>query len=181
MAPAAAAGPEDLAAHREAVRGLLRRMVKDDGLAEDLVQDALLRATQAAADRRGESSLRTWITAIALNLANDHFRKTRRLPLFSPLEAAEFVVEAGHPEGDVLRAEMSSCILEFIDRLPERQRDALLMHHFAGLSHKEIATALAVSDGNARVLLHRGMAALKSSLEQGCAIDLGADIPCERR
>lgn len=181
MAPAAAAAPDDLAAHREAVRGLLRRLVKDDSLAEDLVQDALLRATRAMADRRGESSLRTWLTAIALNLANDHFRKTRRLPLFSPLEAAEFVAEPGHPERDILRAEMSSCILEFIDRLPERQREAVLMHHFAGLSHKEIAAALALSDGNARVTLHRGMAALKTSLERGCAIDLAADIPCERR
>lgn len=174
----AAAAAEDLAAHRGAVRGLLLRWLKDEALADDLVQEALLRASRSTC--RGESSPRTWLSAIALNLARDHFRRQGRRPT-EDLEAAEHLRAEGDPERDALQAEMSACILAFIDRLGPRQRDAVLMHHMAGLSHREIAAALGVSEGNARVLLHRGLAALKVLLTQGCVIDLGDEVPCEKR
>lgn len=178
---AAAAPDGDPAAHRQAVRGLLVRVLKDEALAEDLVQEALLRASRAEGGRRGDSSIRTWLTAIALNLARDHFRRQSRQPPMAGEEAALALAAPDDPEADVLRAEMSACILGHIDRLPPRQREAVLMHHFAGASHREIAAALDVSDGNARVLLHRGMAALKDSLARECVIDLGDAVPCERR
>jgi RNA polymerase sigma-70 factor (ECF subfamily) len=177
----AAAAAEDLAAHRRAVRGFLLRLLRDDGLAEELAQEALARAASAGAERRGESAFRTWLVAIALNLARDHFRRARRRPVPVGLEAAENVPALGDPEREVLRAEMSRCILDYVARLAPRQRDAVLMHHFAGLTHREIAAALAVSEGNARVLLHRGLAALKASLARECVIDLADEVPCERR
>lgn len=174
----AAVAADDLAAHREAVRGLLTRWLQNEALAEDLVQEALIRASASAC--RGESSPRTWLSAIALNLARDHFRQAARRPT-EELEAAAEMRAEGDPEHDALQAEMSACILAFIDRLNPRQREAVLMHHMAGLTHKEIAAALEVSEGNARVLLHRGLAALKVLLDQGCVIDLGDHIPCERK
>lgn len=177
----AAAAADELAAHREAVRGFLLRLLKDGGLAEDMVQEALERATRAAASARGDSAPRTWLTAIALNLARDHFRAAKRAPIFTELDSAAHVATLDDPEDDVLRAEMSACILGHIDRLGPAQRDAVLMHHFAGLSHKEIAAAAGISEGNARVLLHRGMAKLKDSLGRECAITLGDAIPCEKR
>ncbi|HSV29602.1 MAG TPA: RNA polymerase sigma factor [Candidatus Omnitrophota bacterium] len=177
----AAAAADELAAHREAVRGFLTRLLKDSGLAEDLAQESLIRATRAADGMRGEAAPRTWLIAVAFNLARDHFRRAGRQPRFSDLDAAADIAAAENPEHDVLKAEMSSCILGHIDRLPARQRDAVLMHHFAGLTHAEIAAALAVTEGNARVLLHRGLAALRRSLGQECTVSLGDDIPCERR
>lgn len=172
---------ETWTAHRAAVRALLARIVRDDALADDLVQEALIRAVRAADGRRGESAARTWLVAIALNLARDHFRKAKRQPFVDDLEAADTVAASDDPEADVLRAEMSGCILDYIARLPPHQRDAVAMHHFAGLTHAEIAAALEVTEGNARVILHRGMAALKASLEGGCVINLGDSVPCERR
>lgn len=178
---AAAVTADDLAAHREAVRGFLARLVKDAGLAEDLTQETLERAARACATLRGDAAPRTWLIAIALNLARSHFRAAKRAPKMAELEAADHLSAPDDPEREVLRAEMSSCILEHIDRLTPAHRDAVLMHHFAGLSHQEIAAALAVSEGNARVMLHRGLARLKASLGRECAIDLGEEIPCERR
>ncbi|MDR3518943.1 MAG: RNA polymerase sigma factor [Azospirillaceae bacterium] len=177
----APAVPEDLAAHRTRVRGILVRLVKDDALADDLVQEALLRATDAVASLRGEASLATWLTAIALNLARDHFRAAKRMPRSASLDDAKNIPASDQPEGDILRAEMSACILGQVAQLPERQREAVLLHHFGDLSHREIAAALGVSEGNARILLHRGLAALRASLGRACILDFRDDIPCERR
>ncbi|HXP97542.1 MAG TPA: sigma-70 family RNA polymerase sigma factor [Telmatospirillum sp.] len=171
----------DLAAHRGTVRGVLIRFVKDETLADDLVQDALLRATRAAGGMRDEASQATWLIAIALNAARDHFRAAKRLPPSTSLDQAEDIPAPDRPEDDILRAEMSGCVLGHVARLPERQRDVVLLHHFAGCTHREIAVALGISEGNARAILHRGLAALRISLGRECILDFGDDIPCERR
>lgn len=178
---AAAALLEDLAAQRRKVRGVLIRVVRDEALADDLVQEALVRATRAADGLRGEASPATWLTAIALNLARNHLRSVRRAPAPVPLEQAGSVATPGEPETEVLRAESSGCILGHVARLPVRQRQAVLLAHFGGFSHREVASILEVSEGNARLILHRGLAALRDSLGRDCILDFGDPIPCERR
>ena len=177
----AAAGVEGLAAHRKAVRGLLLRLTGDPALAEDLAQEALLRAVRAFPRLRREASPGTWVTAIALNLARDHFRAAKRAPETLGLDdALEASVEAT-AENDVLQAEMSACILGHVARLPTGQRRAVLLHHFGGLGHAEIARQLGGSEGNARIILHRGLTTLRQSLSEGCVLDFRDPIPCERR
>jgi RNA polymerase sigma-70 factor (ECF subfamily) len=130
---------------------------------------------------RGEASPGTWVTAIALNLARDHFRAAKRAPETLDIDGVpEMAVEAT-AENDVLQAEMSACILGHVARRPARQRQAVLLHHFGGLSHAEIARQLGVSEGNARVVLHRGLTTLRQSLAEGCILDFHDPIPCERR
>lgn len=177
----AAVAAEEFAAHRGTVRGILLRLVRDGALADDLVQEALLRATRSAETLRGEASPATWLTAIAVNLARDHFRAAKRAPASAPVEEAEAVPAPVRIEADLLQAEMSGCILGHINRLPERQRQAVLLHHFAGLGHRDIATALGVSESNARVTLHRGLAVLRDSLGRECVLDFTDEVPCERR
>jgi RNA polymerase sigma-70 factor (ECF subfamily) len=55
------------------------------------------------------------------------------------------------------------------------------MNHFAGFDHCEIGTALGISEGNARVILHRGLKTLRTSLARECELDFADDIPCDRR
>lgn len=172
---------EQFAAHRGTVRGVLLRLVRDPALADDLVQEALLRATRAAATMRGDAAPATWLTAIALNVARDHFRASGRRPPSVGLEHAEGLPAHQDTEDSAMRAEMSSCILGHVARLPERQREAVLLHHFGGLGHREIASSLGISDGNARVILHRGLAALRASLGRECALNFDDAIPCEPR
>lgn len=176
----AAVEADQIAAHRGTVRGVLLRQVHDPALADDLVQEALLRATRAAATMRGDAAAVTWLTAIALNVMRDHFRTLKRAPPAALLEQAEEVPASCDTEAEVMRAEMSACILGHVARLPARQRDAVLHHHFGGLGHREIAAALEVSEGNARVILHRGLAALRASLGSECSLNFDDDIPCER-
>ncbi len=172
---------DGLALHQSQVGKVLIRLVKDQSLAEDLLQETLLRAARAAQSLRGEASLATWLTAIALNVARDHFRAAKRLPRYVPLDWAEDLPAPNLPETDILQAEMSGCILSHVARLPERQREAVLLHHFAGLGHSEIAALRGISEGNARVILHRGVAALRTSLDRECVLDFDDCLPCQRK
>ncbi len=170
--------------HREAVRAFVRRLVHDDGIAEDLTQEALLRAHRTAATRRGEAGERTWLMAIALNLVRDHFRAAKRTPeVAADGDAVERVAsDAPDAEFAVLQKEMSACIAEFLTHLPAPQQDVVALHDMAGLKHREIAAVLDISEANARVLLHRGRAAFREILERNCSLAINGDaIPCERK
>lgn len=163
------------------VRGLLLRLVRDEALADDLVQEALLRAMQASGTMRGDASPSTWLAAIAINLARDHFRSAKRAPATALLDEAGEVPAPVRIESEILQTEMSGCILGHIHRLPERQREAVLMYYFAGLGHRGIAAALEISEGNARIIVHRGLATLRESLGRECVLDFKDEVPCERR
>ncbi len=175
---------EGLAAHRQAVRGFVLRLVGDDALAEDLTQETLLRAQRAESCYRGEASERSWLCAIALNLVRDHFRAAVSKPEVKLEIDIEGLAESGGEDAEeaLLQAEMSACIGEFVLRLPHPQCDVVALHDSAGLTHAEVAALLGISVANSRVLLHRGRAALREIMKQDCVLIFDGDsIPCERR
>ena len=174
---------DELAVHRPAVRGFLLRLVRDEALADDLTQETYARACSTAAALDGRSSPRSWLCAIALNLARDQFRAgVRRSRADAEGAGTDAAVPTRDQERSLLEAEMSSCVLEILLRLPSPQRDVVALHDMAGLRHAEIAATLDISVANSRVLLHRGRAALKGLLERHCVLSFGADaVPCERR
>ena len=119
---AVAAADITSAARGTKVRGVLLRLVKDAALADDLLQETLLRAMRTTAQPRGDASPTTWLTAIALNVARDHFRAVRRMPALALLDDAADVPDARRPDGELLQGEMSDCILKEVARLPPHQR-----------------------------------------------------------
>ena len=173
---------ESMADHRPAVRNFVARLVRNDALAEDLTQETFVRAQRSESSRRGESSLKTWLIAIALNLVRDHFRAAGRAPETLSDDGVLPEPDSGADiERDLLEKEMSECIAEHLARLPSPYFDVVAFHDRAGLSHGEIAKALDISQANSRVLLHRGRAALREILESSCVLSFdGDDIPCER-
>jgi len=176
--------PDDvLAAYRDSVCGFVLRRVGDRSLADDLTQEAFLRAERSIGTYRREASLRSWIFTIALNVVRDHFRGLQRAPDSPPFVAAADEASPGEgAEGALLESEMASCVDGYVSRLPRLQHDVVSMHDMAGLTHAEIATVLGVSVGNSRVLLHRGRAALRRVLEENCLLSFGGEsIPCERK
>ncbi len=176
------ASTENMAEHRPAVRGFVAGLVRNDALAEDLTQETFVRAQRAKDKRRGESSLKTWLIAIALNLVRDHFRAAGRAPETSTGDGVLEQVASGEDiEHDLLEKEMSACIAEHLARLPSPQFEVVAFHDRAGLGHGEIADSLGISKSNSRVLLHRGRAALKRILESSCVLSFDGDtFPCER-
>jgi RNA polymerase sigma-70 factor (ECF subfamily) len=170
---------DSLARHHEAVRRFVRRLVRDQALAEDLTQETFLHAQRSASAHRGEASERSWLCAVALNVVRDHFRATACRPGAAPDPA---ILDQLPSHEDILQAEMSACIAELLSQLPRPQYDVVALHDGAGMSHGEIATILDISPANSRVLLHRGRAALREILKENCVLSLDGDaIPCERR
>jgi RNA polymerase sigma-70 factor (ECF subfamily) len=171
-----------MAVHRPVVRGLVLRHVGDEALAEDLTQEAYLRAQSTGSAHRGEASERSWLCAIALNVVRDHFRALRRAPdTTSDAVVVEQVASSEGVEAPLLESEMAVCIGEFLVQLPSPQHEVVALHDLAGLTHSEIAAVLEISVANSRVLLHRGRGALREILKQNCVLSFGEAVPCERK
>jgi len=174
---------DDLLEHRQAVLSFVMRLVGNAALADDLTQEAFLRATRTGKGHRGEASRRSWLCAIALNLVRDHLRALGRSPDTTSDEAVlrHIRSEGEDAETGVLKKEMADCIAEYLFRLPPSQHDVVALHDMADLSHREIADQLRISEQNSRVLLHRGRSALRKILEENCVLSVGGDaVPCER-
>jgi len=149
-------------AHGDAVHGfVLRRVGGARALAEDLTQEAFLRAWRGRRSFRGETSMRGWLCAIAANVVRDHARRERRRP-----------AEVATPEWfDVpdLSGDASSGLAEHegLDRLrtalaalPANQREMVLLRERDGLTYAEIAAALGCPVGTVMSGLSRARARL---------------------
>ena len=170
-------------AHRSAVRAFVLRLTGEEALAEDLTQETLIRAEKARGKLRKKSAERSWLCSIALNLVRDHYRASARAPETAS-DPAEILGRMAAPEDTehaLLAAEMSSCVAEYVFRLPEAQREVVALFDMAGFDHKEIGETLGISQANSRVLLHRGRAALREMLEGACILNPNDPIPCERK
>ncbi len=119
-----------------------------------------------AFDYRGEAAFRSWLFRACANRIRDHQRHhlrdrrdARRAVALSD-SVVEHVDRMQTPSGDLMRRE-DLCRLEAaLDRLPDDYRRAITLHHFLGLSHKEIAEELGRGEGASRMLLHRALARL---------------------
>jgi RNA polymerase sigma-70 factor (ECF subfamily) len=150
--------------HREygdRIRRYLTRLV-GDGDAEDLAQDVFEKALEAIGTFRGNSRVLTWLYRMATNAAIDRLRTaTRRAAVERGAEEAD--PEDPELSGDarersldaeVDRARMRACILDVVEQLPASQRAAILLGELRGLSDRELADALGVSLGAAKIRLH---------------------------
>ena len=146
--------------HATAIYRYLRRRVGGT-LAEELTAETFARALRARRrfDRRGESAL-PWLFGIAANLLRMHRRaEERRLRAYaraadrgltpSPSSDSDHRLDAG-----ALRPALAAALAD----LPDAQREVLLLHAWADLSHEEIAAALGISAGTVRSRLHRARA-----------------------
>ncbi len=182
--PAAADQPAmDAGAQRGMVRAFILKLVGDALLAEDLTQDVFVRVQRTAASFRGDASLKSWLCAIALNIVRDHFRAAGRLPETNgEPEVLEAIADDEDIEDDLLEKEMATCIHEHVLFLPDRLSGIVALHDIAGLSHGELSLVLDITEGNSRILLHRGRAALKELLKDNCLLSFDSDaVPCERK
>ena len=158
------------------VPGLLRyarTVVADGSLAEDLVQETLVRALERAGSFRGDASLATWLHRILHNLAVDRFRADRE----DPTEEIEREVEQRwRDEAHTLdaatvveRAETREELEDALVRLPVIYRTAVVLHDAEGMTVAEIADVQGVGRPAAKQRLRRGRMMLVDALAQGRA------------
>ncbi len=133
--------------------------VGDPEAAEDLVQSTFVRAYSALRTFRGDASFKTWLHQIALNECRSRDRKRNK----SREVALDDVGEAGLPTTvpDLEAAIDGKSLRRYIDRLPPRQKNVLIMRVFSDLPFKEIARLEGTSEGSAKVSYHHAVKRLK--------------------
>lgn len=131
----------------------------DDEL-EDLVQDALVRAFRGLAGFRGGSSFRTWLLTIGSNLLKDRHRQWKRRQVVEL--TTDTADPAADPAGEAEASAAAERLRDGIGRLARLQREVFMLRAEQGLEYPEIASALDISQGAARVHYHHAVKRLKS-------------------
>ena len=148
--------------HLGAVSGIARRMLGDDSEAEDVAQEAFLRLWRLGGGLSiDEAGVRPWLRRVVSNLAIDRIRARRRIEVTD--DVPEVAVSPGQLaalEGE----EAAARIDRALQALPERQRLALTLFHFEGLSQREVGESMGVSDEAVESLLARARRGLKAAL-----------------
>jgi RNA polymerase sigma-70 factor, ECF subfamily len=142
------------------------RITRDSELAEDAVQDALLKAWAQRAEFRGEAELDTWIHRIALNAAIDLMR--RRAPLMcDDVDADLQIAEAGiSPETQYANRALGQDIVAAIGKLTEMERQCFLLKHLEGWRLEEIAASLGGNTNNIKQALFRAVRKLRVDMNE---------------
>ncbi len=147
--------------HQHAMLELAYRTTGNRTLAEDITQDAFLRIWRSAGRYRPTARLGTWIYRIVVNLCLDTFK--RRGPIAGePPDAVDPGSE--DPAATLERDDRAAAVRRAVCALPERQRVAVVLQRFSGLSIRAIAEATGWTESAVESLLVRGHAALRESL-----------------
>jgi RNA polymerase sigma-70 factor, ECF subfamily len=153
-------------AHHAAVRAFAKRLVGEAGAAEDLVHEVFVTLPKAMRRYRGDSSLRTFLIAIAVNHARHHVRAaTRRRKAMHGL-AQEPVGNASDPEQEARRRELAVALTRALDELPLDQRVAFVLCEVEERSSREVAEIVAAPEATVRTRLFHAKKRLRVALEK---------------
>jgi RNA polymerase sigma-70 factor (ECF subfamily) len=177
----------DFASRCNSHRGYLLRVavlqLRDNDLAEDIVQDTLVAALQGAQGFSGRSSLKTWLTGILKHKIVDAIRRKSREPTFASLEEETQIEDfdalfddSGHwenppadwgdPESQLSRAQFFDIMQFCLEKLPPNTARVFMMREVMELESNEICKELSITSTNLWVILYRARMALRQCLEQ---------------
>jgi RNA polymerase sigma-70 factor (ECF subfamily) len=149
--------------HLGVVVSVARRMLRDDAEAEDVAQEAFLRLWRSGATLEiGPAGIRPWLRRVVSNLCLDRVRGQGRVKVVEELpEVPEPAKQLAALESQDVQRRVEVAM----QKLPDRQRLALTLFHFEGLSQIEIGNVLGVSDEAVESLLSRARRQLKAELK----------------
>lgn len=141
---------------RPYVFNLMCQLTGDAARADDLTQEAVIAAFRKLGQFRSESSFRTWLSRIAINLFRMERRKAPRHESLT-LETIWLPGDDDHPERRIIKSELQWCIRHSLrHHLPRKYRIVLILRDLQNLSYREIADILGCSLGRVKTDLHRG-------------------------
>lgn len=151
---------------------LVTRYVHNPADAQDVAQEAFIKAYRALPKFRGDSAFYTWLYRIAINTAKNHLVAQGRRPPGDDIDAADaeqFEGESGlkeyaTPEHEVLSDEIGRTVQAAIEDLPEDLRTAIVLRELEGLSYEEIAEAMECPIGTVRSRIFRAREAIEKRL-----------------
>lgn len=152
---------------------LVARLLRDPTEAEDVAQEAFVKAYRALASFRGDSAFYTWLYRIAVNTARNSIASRQRRPLdyeaeLSESEQSTVASRMSHtdtPEANLLSEEIRTTVNRAIEDLPEDLRTAIILREVEGLSYEEIAAAMDCPVGTVRSRIFRAREAIDRNLK----------------
>jgi RNA polymerase sigma-70 factor (ECF subfamily) len=158
--------------YQHKVLKLIMRYVHDAVEAEDVAQEAFIRAYRALPSFRGDSAFYTWLYRIAINTAKNALVASRRRPVDYSLDlqdSEDYVMQARlkdaeTPEGLLLTEEIQNTVNSAIENLPEDLRTAIVLRELEGMSYEEIAKAMDCPVGTVRSRIFRAREAIDRKL-----------------
>ncbi len=152
---------------------LVTRYVHDPSEAQDIAQEAFIKAYRALPSFRGDSAFYTWLYRIATNSAKNHLVSMSRRPPTDDIDAQDAeqfsgdtgLKEYATPEHMVLSEEIEQTIAAAIEALPDELRTAITLRELEGLSYEEIAQAMDCPIGTVRSRIFRARDAIETRLK----------------
>jgi RNA polymerase sigma-70 factor (ECF subfamily) len=154
---------------------LVMRYVRNPTEAEDIAQDAFIKAYRALSRFRGDSAFYTWLYRIAINTAKNSLAARARNPVQLDSNGSgdedrpgleERMIDTATPEALALTEEIRATVSAAIDRLPEDLRTAIMLRELEGLSYEEIAKTMDCPVGTVRSRIFRAREAVDERLRE---------------
>ena len=154
--------------HQELVFSLAYKLTGNREMANDVAQEAFIRAWKAIEKFRGDSTFSTWIYRITVNTAWTLRKKAKKHNTLNIDDTYEPIVidEKKDPELVAINSDLSSVLINALDKIPIEHRIIVELKNIEGRSHKEIADYLDISVTAAKVRLHRAHQKLRQILEE---------------
>jgi RNA polymerase sigma-70 factor (ECF subfamily) len=154
--------------HQDLVFSLAYKLTGNREMANDVAQESFIRAWKAIEKFRGDSTFSTWIYRITVNTAWTLRKKAKKHNTLNIDDTYEPIVidEKKDPELVAINSDLSSVLVNALDKLPIEQRIIVELKNIEGRSHKEIADYLDISVTAAKVRLHRAHQKLRLILEE---------------
>lgn len=169
-------------AYSQRLYGYLYRLTSSRDEADDLLQDVFVRVVRTLDRYHHDGRFEAWLFRIATNLVRDRVRRLKRRPTTNPsshlsgtgeydsangfLDSCASADESLRPESRLETAEDADRLQAALLRLPEGEREVIMLRHFSDMSFKEIAAATDTPIGTALARSHRGLAKLRHLMEE---------------
>lgn len=154
------------------VQALVGRFVRDQSEAQDVTQEAFIKAYRALGNFRGDSQFYTWLYRIAVNTAKNHLVSRNRRPPASDVDINDAEFHAGSealqendtPDGEFFRSELEQVVFKTMEALPEDLKTAISLRELEGMSYEEIAEVMDCPVGTVRSRIFRAREAINEKI-----------------
>ncbi len=158
--------------HKDKIFTSIYLLVKDKYMAEDIFQDLFIKIIETfrAGKYKEENKFAQWAMRIGHNLCVDHFRKIKNKPIIRTSDGADIFdmlnFEEPNAEDKIMKAQSSERIMKLVCKLPEDQREIIILRHFADLKFREISKILDCSVNTALGRMRYALLNLRKLIEE---------------
>lgn len=158
--------------HKDKIYTSIYLFVKDRELAEDIFQDVFIKIIKSLKKEKynHQGKFLQWAMRISYNMCVDHFRKSKRRTKVSPTETFDIFDILESPEDNmeqmIIKNQVHHKIRKIVDRLPDEQREVVILRHYADMSFKEIAQLTHVSINTALGRMRYALINMRKVIEE---------------